>query len=254
LRSEKDKHYLKTTAGVDVEPAAEESVSGEGGGHSHGAGTIDHGLDCACEQTGKFPFKIDCTDTQTIRDSMTTMKTCDKSTCKTNTDCQTAYFVIQSHHDHCDHDTLTYEEELAVHDFETSCTNCRIYREYKKDNVDCFFMPADATEKCKDTTAATEALTLLSEQCEVYVDKDTPGKCCESAGTIGAFATVVAYHDLCEPSDVPEAVEKAFHDYEHQCEDHFCNAIGKDYDGTKCDDVKNNAALFGLLTVAVLAA
>jgi len=80
------------------------------------------------------------------------------------------------------------------------------------------------------------------------------GKCCESAGTIGAFATVVAYHDLCEPSDVPEAVEKAFHDYEHHCEDHFCNAIGKDYDGTKCDDVKNNAALFGLLTVAVLAA
>ena len=79
-----------------------------------------------------------------------------------------------------------------MHDFETSCTNCRIYREYKKDNVDCFFMPADATEKCKDTTAATEALTLLSEQCEVYVDDATPGKCCDSAGTIGAFATVVA--------------------------------------------------------------
>ena len=41
------------------------------------------------------------------------------------------------------------------------------------------------------------------------------------------------YHDLCEPSDVPEAVEKAFHDYEHSCEDHFCNAIGSTYDGTK---------------------
>jgi len=86
------------------------------------------------------------------------------------------------------------------------------------------------------------------------VDADTPGKCCESPATIGAFATIVAYHDLCDPQDVPEAVEKAFHDYEHQCADHICNAVASDYDGTKCDSVDGGAALFGLLAAAVLAA
>ena len=34
------------------------------------------------------------------------------------------------------------------------------------------------------------------------------------------------YHDLCDPSDVPQEVEMAFHDYEKPCANHFCNMIG----------------------------
>merc|ERR1719183_1252562 len=56
---EDTKHYFQTTAGADVEPAAEEAVSGEGG-HSHGGGSIDHGNSCGCEQDGDFKFTIDC--------------------------------------------------------------------------------------------------------------------------------------------------------------------------------------------------
>ena len=52
--------------------------------------------------------------------------------CKTKTECQTAYFVIQAHHDHCDHDTLTYEEELAVHGERDSACSYILSSRYRK--------------------------------------------------------------------------------------------------------------------------
>jgi len=252
---EDTKHYFQTTAGVDVEPGHEELSDGGHAGHSHAAGTISHGETCGCEQSGDYPFVIDCTDTDTIRQAMTDLSSCPKTTaCKTDSKCQTAFFVIQAHHDHCKHDTLTTEEEKAMHAYETYCTNCQIYRAFAEGNKDCFFMPDKAEEKCAelvaDPTVVNTALSNLESECT----KGETGKCCESDLTKGAFATIVTYHDLCDPSDVPENVENAFHDYEHGCEDHFCNMIDAIYDGTKCDSVKAHAALFGLLAAAVLAA
>ena len=77
-------------------------------------------------------------------------------------------------------------------------------------------------ELVADPTVVNTALSNLETECTT----GETGKCCESELTIGAFATIVTYHDLCDPSDVPEKVEKAFHDYEHGCEKHFCNMIG----------------------------
>ena len=81
--------------------------------------------------------------------------------------------------------------------------------------------------------------TANGEDVEPIEQKPDPaGKCCESQtdmfgstadsvkATIGAFKSVVAYHDLCDYDQVPEYIEIGFHDYEASCEDHFCNMIG----------------------------
>ena len=61
-----------------------------------------------------------------------------------------------------------------------------------------------------------------------------PGTCCQNAMQNGAWKQVVAYHDLCDHSQVPAYIEVGFHDYETSCEDHFCNLIGPDEDQTVC--------------------
>ena len=52
--------------------------------------------------------------------------------------------------------------------------------------------------------------------------------------TIGAFKSVVAYHDLCGHDELPDMVEKDFHDYEANCAAHFCNAVEKGVDQLAC--------------------
>jgi hypothetical protein len=246
---EEDTHYLLKTSdpcpttatednGCYVEPAHQEAASGGAVGHTHAA-DYDHGLPCGCEKDeADHPFVIDCADAATIRAAMTTMGSCEKSTCKTNKECQVAFFVLQAHHDYCDHDALHYEEEVMVHAFENDCTNCQIFRKHKAGNPKCFFEAHQAEASCKDTSSTVSALATLKAECTPRV-KDgatvtAEGACCESDLTIGAFATIVAYHDLCDPNDVPEAVEVAFHDYEHQCANHMCNAVDANYDGTTC--------------------
>ena len=61
-----------------------------------------------------------------------------------------------------------------------------------------------------------------------------PGSCCNTASQQGGWKQVVAYHDLCEHDQVPEYIEKGFHDYEASCEDQFCNLVGPDVDQTFC--------------------
>ena len=75
---------------------------------------------------------------------------------------------------------------------------------------------------------------------------DPAGKCCESQmdmfgatadsmkATIGAFKSVVAYHDLCGHDELPPMVEHDFHDYEANCAAHFCNAVEKGVDQLAC--------------------
>jgi hypothetical protein len=253
------KHYFldeSTSPATDVEAGFDELSDGGAMGHHH-ASDDGHGKTCGCESEGAIPFNIDCSKTdaaqQYIRDAMTDLSACEKAvSCKTIEKCQMAFFIIQSHHDHCDHETLLKAEETTMHDYEAFCTNCQIYREYVKGNEDCFFMPADADKFCgdiiTDTKPVDDALALLEAGCTIE------GACCTSPALIGAFSTIVAYHDLCDPNDLPVTVEKAFHDYEEGCEDHFCNMIGADYNGKSCDGLDSHAALFGLLAAAVLAA
>merc|ERR1719198_2161549 len=60
------------------------------------------------------------------------------------------------------------------------------------------------------------------------------GACCRNASEIGSWELVVAYHDLCDHSQVPTYIEKGFHDYEASCESYFCNLVGPNVDQLVC--------------------
>jgi hypothetical protein len=64
--------------------------------------------------------------------------------------CHQAFFIIQAHHDFCEHDTLTAGQEELVHDFEGSCTACEIARAKEVGLAACT-VPAD----CDDPAPAT---------------------------------------------------------------------------------------------------
>ena len=108
---ERDTHYLRDGS-TDIEPVAQLGGDGHDHGHDHGGG----GATCGCEsQEADHPFTINCTDVATIRSAGQTLLACNggvpaESACKdavpTDPTCQIAFFVIQSHHDHCPHDTL----------------------------------------------------------------------------------------------------------------------------------------------------
>merc|ERR1712178_491312 len=85
-----------------------------------------------------------------------------------NPACQIAFFMIQSHHDYCPHDTLTYEEEEAMHDWEDYCLRCEISRGYDSNLGDC------PSIDCTDTNDAEAVYDLLNAECT----KGSSGSCC----------------------------------------------------------------------------
>jgi hypothetical protein len=228
---EETMHYLQDSYGADVEPMAEEAA---GGGHDHGHDHGAGGASCGCEsQEADHPFAIDCTDTVTIRAAGVTLASCgggvpSSAVCEdavpTDPTCQIAFFVIQAHHDHCPHDTLTTAEENLFHDWEAYCIGCAVARQYDPTLAAC---PA---VDCTNTTAAEVALeTVLLVSC-------IPGvSCCNTVTEQAAFHLMMSYHDQCEHDQVPIEVENAVHDYEVQCEAHFCNAVSATFDPTVCE-------------------
>jgi hypothetical protein len=136
--------------------------------------------------------------------------------------CQIAFFVIQAHHDHCAHDTLTTEEETLFHDWEGVCIGCAIARQYDPALASCPVID------CSDTTAAETNHAILAAQCA------DASACCATVEQQEAFHVMMAYHDICDHDDVPQYVEFAVHDYEAACEAHMCNAVSEYFDGTAC--------------------
>ena len=50
---------------------------------------------------------------------------------------QVDFFIMQAHHDYCDHDTLRTGDEKIFHDWESFCLNCVIKREHDDKLKDC---------------------------------------------------------------------------------------------------------------------
>lgn len=208
--------------------------------------------DCGCEKDEEdHPFTIDCSATQAIRDAGVIMGGCgtpSEANCRDkleagNNTCQTAFFVLQAHHDYCDHDTLTTAEEEIVHDWEAHCINCKIHRQYDANLEMC------PTIDCKDPAPAETAFQTLNSTCT----PGATGSCCGDELTIGAFATIIAYHDLCSHDDVPHNVELAVHDFEHSCEDHMCNFEKEGYDGTACPGESSSTIANVVIALGALA-
>ena len=58
---------------------------------------------------------------------------------------QVDFFIMQAHHDYCDHDTLPTGAEKIFHDWEAHCLNCVIKREDDDNLADCPAAPARLT-------------------------------------------------------------------------------------------------------------
>ena len=393
-------------------------AAAEEDGHDH-----DHGGElCGCAQYEEdHPFKIDCTDKKAIEDAVNRLKliTPSKAACEAVTDgvmkTQVDFFILQAHHDYCDHDVLPTDSEKYFHDWEEYCLNCVISRNYEAtlkacpqinckdqsiidaahyvlettceaasgghahrrlsvikaaqerrlsgegepnivegtnvewegsfatpgdevvfrlqkvtgvtdcaaaddlcypdaaidvvvlsiteedaktrsglakyhaaaaaawgnevDGVDCTAVAdggtvtvgggchtltlnqAAAESKYTINTAGVGHIILFAQHVPIEFERDAhylidaadadvepidqkpdpDGRCCDSlegatqqGAAAGAFKSIVAYHDLCEHDDLPDYVEKDFHDYEARCENYFCNAIPEGYDGALC--------------------
>ena len=231
--------------GGDDGPNADGSDPDPHAGHDHGGGgdapesSQSSGGPpkelCACAALdSNHPFTIDCSATDAIRAAKVTLDTkCGEpleANCKGtlegggySEECQVAFFILQAHHDHCAHDVLTSAEEAEVHEWEHACMQCSISRGYDDKLSDC------PRVDCDDTSGVAASYYVLSTTCT-----KTATGCCTTEAQIGAFKTILAYHDLCPHNAMPKEVELAVHDYEHACEDHFCQIVDASYDGKTC--------------------
>jgi hypothetical protein len=128
--------------------------------HEHHEG---HGEDevCACaKDEEKHPFELACKGTLALTNAQTTLNsascTATESSCKEEElnsvgimECQTAFFVLQAHHDFCESDTLTSAQEQLVHDFEGACYSCTITRPADRGLEECV-----APRDCEDPAPA----------------------------------------------------------------------------------------------------
>ena len=205
-------------------------------GHSHGGSSATLEL-CGCaKDEDEHPFTIDCTNAASrMAAAEATLNAagpsppggwahehCEDLTDKTR---QTAFFILQSHHDYCDHDTLTASQEELVHDWEGACTNCQIYRMHQPGLAECPEISAHDCEAAVANYVVAAAFFVLNSTCTAATEAaPTSGKCCTDTGRSvdpvrnaaeqGAFRQLLALHDLC-PNNMPAEVELAIHDYEH---------------------------------------
>jgi len=212
-------HYFKDMSGVDIEPQAQEPEPGEGS-HSHGHGG-DSGGDnsgmcvCAGHQRG---WTLDCTNTAKITDAINALDA--DAACKAkdpSESCQSNYYYMQAHHDHCLHDQLPERIEKDLHDYEGFYDDCFIKRQYDSDLEAC---PA---VECSNQKALTEAVATLQAGC------DTVAKCAVKA-CADAVKVVLMSHDTCAESDLPNNLETALHDHEDPCAAVLCNSADAPFD------------------------
>lgn len=211
---ERDQHYLKDSAGTDIEPVAQEG--GDGHDHHH------HGDDeakepCACV-AASLGFNIDCTATAAMTDSLNFLKS---GGCATECDsdaCQKAWYVVQTHHDYCKTDELPTEVEDDFHDFDEVCNSCAIARILDEDQPDC---PAATC----DDESGNEAYAFL-------VDNGCLDDCSVQACS-DAYITLRVVHDSCDHDVLSAASEEGLHDFEEVC-DVGCNVPASYEDQLTC--------------------
>eukprot|EP01051_Picozoa_sp_SAG22_P015822 SAG22_NODE_2129_length_2969_cov_6.022997_1_plen_679_part_10 len=222
LEFERDRHYLFDSSDADVEPTAQESVGGDHDhGHDHDHDHDHAGESCACAAgEADHPFTIDCSNTAGFAaaeallngaDCEATEDSCSQVDSNDEMPCQIAFFMLQAHHDMCDHDVLTTEQEHLVHDFEAACLNCVASRAFDPAIRNCI------QPTCDDSAPALAATAVLNAGC-------TAESCCTSVEQQQAFALLWEYHELCDHDQVPETAETAIHAFEDTCESYAeCN-------------------------------
>jgi len=226
---EETEHYFKDTTGTDIEPVAQEPDGGHGHDHGHGGPDAWKSM-CVC-QAKQNDWKLDCTNKAKIEEAVSKLDA--DSSCAAEDPsgyCTMYYHVMQAHHDHCLHDSLPTGIEKKLHDYEEFYDDCFVKRQFDPDLSAC------PEVDCKDSTALTKAVATLQAGCQ------TATACADK--TCGdAIKTVLAAHDWCPESDLPNNLEDALHDHEEACEAQLCNTAEAAFDpyADSCGDMPTPA-------------
>merc|ERR1719171_997710 len=213
---EATEHYLKDVSGVDIEPVAQEPDGGDGHAHSHG-GAEAWKSKCVCKAAEKG-WKLDCTNKAAIQGAVDKLEA--KAACKATSppeDCIGDYHLMQAHHDHCLHDQLPTGIEKKLHDYEHFYDDCYVKRQFNPSLTAC------PKVDCNDQTAMTTAIETLQAGC-------TTKENCAAKSCADAIKVVLAVHDLCPESKLPNNLEVALHDHEEPCEKQLCNTAEAAFD------------------------
>merc|ERR1719387_2505874 len=213
---EATEHYLKDVSGVDIEPVAQEPDGGDGHAHSHG-GAEAWKSQCVCKAQ-EHGWKLDCANKAAIDAAVGKLDA--KAACKATgppEDCIENYHIMQAHHDHCLHDQLPTGIEKKLHDYEHFYDDCFVKRQFDSSLTKC---PA---VDCSDATAMTKAIATLQAGCAT-------AQACSDKTCADAIKIVLAVHDLCPESSLPNNLEVALHDHEEPCEAQLCNSADGPFD------------------------
>ena len=175
---------------------------------------------CACHAAAEG-WKIDCSATAAMNNALTYLETTSNN-CETkdhSAECEKNFNIINTHHDHCNHDEVPETIEKEIHEFEGFYTDCQIEREWYTlggvcDEVHC----EESGTKAELTTAIND---LKSNNCNATATSCAADKC------KAAFQKVLMAHDTCDHDDVPTEVEQTLHDYEEACDSVRCNTATK---------------------------
>ncbi|KAL3909722.1 MAG: hypothetical protein SGARI_002457 [Bacillariaceae sp.] len=198
---ERDQHYLKDSAGTDIEPTAQEGGDGHDHDHDHDHGDEGEKPTCACVAED-FGFNIDCSASAAMIDSFNFMKANSCGTDCSTDSCQEAWYIVQTHHDYCPTDGIPSEIEDGFHDFDEICKSCEISR------IATDGAPACPTANCEDNSGNEAYEFLLDNGC---LSDCTTDACNE------AYLTLRVVHDSCDHDVLTTASEEGLHDFEDVC-------------------------------------
>ena len=252
---ERDTHYLYDSKKKDIEPAA----TGTGGGPGHSHASVHP---CVCE-AAEGGWAIDCTKVDgkpnpKIKAAWDFINLaankCKKEgaettaawKARTSADCKKNFQIFQAHHDHCLHNQLDETWEKGFHDFEAGYGDCLIKRAFNTDLKVCATeLKWDAKKDCADVAAVNAAVaTMKAAPCTK--DGKAVAKCGGDAKCVAAIQRILMAHDTCSEMQLPDAAEKALHDYEGVCEDQLCNTSPKAFTvaelikDTTCEEEKED--------------
>uniref|UniRef100_A0A7S3YE20 Uncharacterized protein n=1 Tax=Lotharella globosa TaxID=91324 RepID=A0A7S3YE20_9EUKA len=195
-----DEHYL-VSDGEDVEAVA--LLFEEEDGHSHGHTTecveLTDRPDCSCLTADMG--EMNCENTTKVEEAYQYLVSnkCNEGCNCYDEGCAMNFYFLDMHHKGCDEDALPLEVEEGFHDFEGSCQRC-----YQQPYMNPALDACDPID-CKDRDSIEANITYLSTPLN---DCITTG--CAAGDCQEAWRTMIAYHDSCCDSDLPETIEETY--------------------------------------------
>jgi hypothetical protein len=148
-----------------------------------------------------------------LNKAMTDLQTnnCDQgSSCRSNDVCQTAFYLLQAHHDYCFSNEVPTTLSSLVHTFEEFCTDCHVIRKYNPS------LPACPQANCDNKSGLIAYEFIMSES-------SCQEKNCDRQDCAEAFRILRAVYETCPDGTLHLIAELAINDWDDRCAAVDCN-------------------------------